>query len=265
VAEYGSRPPAPPEPDWVMPEEPAPNRRRPRRRGTRGQGGRSRRLLFWAVPAVVVIVVAVVVVVLVVPGSKPAPVTPGSLITTFLPGEIQKVPAACPSVPSATLSTYLPGKTKQAAPPALDGVLDSQCDWTLDQRPTYRLLQLDIRAYTPSGLATGTGSATFAAIDAYASAMQEKQDPAPNTGAPKGQVTVIKGLGTAAFTATQVYQVGGATTDVATTVIRYRNVLVTVILNGLDKSNNGHYGPVSMTELSAGSQAVARAAFAKVG
>jgi hypothetical protein len=263
VAEYGSLPPAPPEPDWAIPEEPAPNRRRPRRRGTRGQGGRSRRLLFWAVPAV--IVVAVVVVVLVVPGSKPAPVTPGSLITTFLPGEIQKVPAACPSVPSATLSTYLPGKTKQAAPPALDGVLDSQCDWTLDQRPTYRLLQLDIRAYTPSGLATGTGSATFAAIDAYASAMQEKQDPAPNTGAPKGQVTVIKGLGTAAFTATQVYQVGGATTDVATTVIRYRNVLVTVILNGLDKSNNGHYGPVSMTELSAGSQAVARAAFAKVG
>jgi hypothetical protein len=248
-----------------MPEEPAPNRRRPRRRGTRGQGGRSRRLLFWAIAAVVVIVVAVIVVVLVVPGSKPAPVTPGSLITTFLPGEVQKVPEACPSVPSATLSTYLPGKTKQAAPPALDGALDSQCDWTLDQRPTYRLLQLDIRAFTPSGLATGTGSATFAAIDAYASAMQEKQDPAPNTGAPKGQVTVIKGLGTAAFTATQVYQVGGATTDVATTVIRYRNVLVTVILNGLDKSNNGHYGPVSMSQLSAGSQAVARAAFAKVG
>jgi len=213
----------------------------------------------------VLVVVAVVVVVLVVPGSKPAPVTPGSLITTFLPGEIQKVPTACSSVPSSTLSTYLPGQTKRAAPPALDGALDSQCDWTLDQRPAYRLLQLDIRAYTPSGLATGTGSATFAAIDAYASAMQEKQDPAPNTGAPRGQVTVIKGLGTAAFTATQVYQVGGAVTDVATTVIRYRNVLVTVVLTGLDKSNNGHYGPVSMSELSAGSQAVARAAFAKVG
>jgi hypothetical protein len=247
-----------------MPEEPAPTRRRPRRRGTRGQGGPGRRLLVWAISAVVVIVVAVVVVVLVVPGSKPAPVTPGSLITTFLPGEIQKVPSACPSVPSSTLSTYLPGKTKQAAPPALDGALDSQCDWTLDQRPTYRLLQLDIRAFTPSGLASGTGSATFAAIDAYASAMQEKQDPAPNTGAPRGQVTVIKGLGTAAFTATQVYQVEGAITDVATTVIRYRNVLVTVVLNGLDKSNNGHYGPVSMSELSAGSQAVARAAFAQV-
>jgi hypothetical protein len=75
---------------------------------------------------------------------------------------------------------------------------------------------------------------------------------------------VIKGLGTAAFTATQVYNVEGAVTDVATTVIRYRNVVITVILDGLDKSNNGHYGPVSMNQLSAGSLAVARAAYAKL-
>jgi hypothetical protein len=212
----------------------------------------------------VVVIVAVIVVVLVVPGSKPAAVTPGSLVTTFLPDEIQKVPTACPAVPASTLSRYLPGKTKQAAPPALDGALDSQCDWTLDQPPAYRLLQLDIRAETPSGLASGTGSATFAAIDAYAVAMQQKQDPAPNTGAPRAKVTVIKGLGTAAFTATQVYNLEGAVTDVATTVIRYRNVLIIVVLNGLDKSNNGRYGPVSISQLSAGSQAVARNAFAKL-
>ena len=168
-------------------------------------------------------------------------------------------------MPASTLSSYLPGQTKRAAPPALYGALDSQCNWTLDQHPTYRLLELDIRAETPSGLSSGTGTATFTAIDAYATAMQEKQDPAPNTGAPKAQITVIKGLGTAAFTATQVYNLEGAVTDVATTVIRYRNVLATVVLNGLDKSNNGHYGPVSMSELSAGSQAAARAAFAQVG
>jgi hypothetical protein len=108
----------------------------PRRSRSRRRGPQRPRWLLWGIPAVVVVVVAVIVVVLVVPGSKPAPVTPGSLITTFLPGEIQKVPSACPSVPAATLSTYLPGKTKQAAPPALDGALDSQCNWTLDQRPT---------------------------------------------------------------------------------------------------------------------------------
>ena len=265
MTEQGSLPPRPPA-DWSTDEQPfpppAPGPRRARRHGA--SGGRSR-LLVWGIPAAVAVLVAVIVVVLVVPGSSPAPVTPGSLITTFLPGEIQKVPSACPSVPGSTLDSYLPGKTKRAAPPPLDGQLDSKCNWTLDQRPVYRLLQLDIQAYTPNGLASGSGSATFAAIDAYAQDMQQKQNPAPNTGAPKAQVTVIKGLGTAAFTATQVYQVGGAVTDIATTIIRYRNVLVTAVLDGLDRSNNGHYGPVSMSQLSAGSQAVARAAFAKVG
>ena len=265
MTEQGSLPPRPPA-EWSTDDQPYPAPpERPRRTARlRRRGARQRRLLIWGIPAAVAVIAAVIVVVLVVPGSGPAPVTPGSLITTFAPGEIQKVPSACPAVPSSIRSAYLPGKTKQAAPPALDGRLDSQCDWTLDQRPTYRLLQLDIRAETPSGLASGTGSATFAAIDAYAVAMQQKQDPAPNTGAPRGKVTVIKGLGTAAFTATQVYQVEGAITDVATTVIRYRNVLITVVLSGLDKSNNGHYGPVSMNQLSAGSLAVARAAFAKL-
>ena len=236
--------------------------------GGRGHRNRRRRRipLPWLVTAAAVIIaVLVVVVVLVVPGgSGPAPVTPGSLITTFLPGEIQKVPAACPAVPAATLSGIVPGKPKVAAPPPLDGVLDSQCDWTLDAPPVYRLLQLDIQAYSPNGLASGDGSATFAAIDAYAGAMQQKQDPPATTGAPRAQVVTVPGLGTAAFTATQVYQVGGAITDVATTIVRYHNVLITVVLNGLDQSNRGGYGPVSMSQLSAGSLAVARAAFAKL-
>jgi len=51
---------------------------------------------------------------------------------------------------------------------------------------------------------------------------------------------------------------------VATTVIRYRNVLITVVLNGLDRSNNGGYGPVSMTQLSAASLAVAQSAYTKL-
>jgi hypothetical protein len=209
--------------------------------------------------------VAVAVVVLVLQGgSGPAAVVPGSLITTFLPGEIQKVPGACASVPAATLGAYLPGKRSVAAPPALDGTLDSQCNWTLDHRPTYRLLELNIQAYTPNGLASGDGSATFAAIDAYDQAMQQKENPAASTGAPRAQVATVAGLGAAAFTAAQVYQVGGAITDVATTVVRYHNVLITVVLNGLDRSNRGNYGPVSVSDLSAGSLAVARAAFAGV-
>jgi hypothetical protein len=272
VTEQGSLPPrtpagsAPgPADDALSADWPPPSRRRGRGR-SRGRGrGQRRGPLFWAVPAAVVIVIVVVVVVLIVPGrSTPAPVTPGSLITTFLPGEVQKVPDACPSVPAATVDSYLSGQPKAAAPPPLDGPLDSQCDWTLDARPVYRLLQLDIQAYPPNGLASGDGSATFAAIDAYAEAMQQKQDPAAATGAPRAQVTVVPKLGTAAFTATQVYVVGGAITDVATTIIRYRNVLITVVLNGLDRSNNGGYGPVSVPQLSAASLAVARAASSKL-
>ena len=94
--------------------------------------------------------------------------------------------------------------------------------------------------------------------------LSSRLQPNHPTGAPRGQVTVVPKLGTAAFTATQVYVVGGAITDVATTVIRYRNVLITVVLNGLDRSNNGGYGPVSMTQLSAASLAVAQAAYTKL-
>ncbi len=257
-----------PEPaDDALADSSPPARRQGQRRSrSRGRGrGRRRPPLFWAVPAAVVLVIVVVIVVLIVPGrSTPATVTPGSLITTFLPGEIQKVPDACSSVPAVTVDSYLSGRPRSAAPPPLDGQLGSQCDWTLDVRPVYRLLQLDIQAYTPNGLASGDGSATFAAIDGYAEAMQQKQDPAPATGAPRGQVTVVPKLGTAAFTATQVYVVGGAITDVAMTVIRYRNVLITVVLNGLDRSNNGGYGPVSMPPLSAASLAIAKAAYARL-
>jgi hypothetical protein len=270
VTEQGSLPPR--TPDISAPEPPGdavtadwPARvRRVGGRGHRNRGPR-RSPLVWLITAAAAIVVVVVVVVLVFQGgSGPATVTPGSLITTFLPGEIQKVPAACPAVPAATLSGIVPGKPKVAAPPPLDGVLDSQCDWTLDAAPVYRLLQLDIQAYSPNGLASGNGSATFAAIDAYAGALQQKQDPATGSGAPRAQVATVPGLGTAAFTATQIYQVGGAITDVATTIVRYHNVLITVVLNGLDRSNRGGYGPVSMSQLSAGSLAVARAAFAQL-
>jgi len=37
-----------------------------------------------------------------------------------------------------------------------------------------------------------------------------------------------------------------------------------VVLNGLDRSNNGGYGPVSVPQLSAASLAVARAASSKL-
>ena len=46
----------------------------------------------------------------------------------------------------------------------------------------------------------------------------------------------------------------------ATVVVRYHNVVVTVTLNGLDHSNRGAYGPVSSAALSAAALAFAQSA-----
>ena len=71
-------------------------------------------------------------------------------------------------MPAATVQQYLPGKVKVASPLPVDGAAESACNWTIDQAPVYRLLELNLLAYAPNGLASGDGSATYAAIDAYA-------------------------------------------------------------------------------------------------
>jgi hypothetical protein len=197
-------------------------------------------------------------------GSGPANVVSNDLITTFLPGELQQVPGACAAVPSGTMTQYMPGTLKQAAPPLNSG-LESQCTWTLDNAPTYRVLQLDLHAYSPSGLATGDGSATFAAIDAYEEAESAKQDPGKNSGEPDASVSELTVDGNHAFVATQVYNEGSTVMYMTTEVIRYHNVLITTIVDGMQNSSGGkHYGPVSASELTAEAEAVAQGATAKV-
>jgi hypothetical protein len=197
-------------------------------------------------------------------GPPPAPVTPGSLITTFQPGELQTVPDACGTVPAATVQQYLPGQVKRAAPLPIDGSAESACDWTIDHAPVYRLLELNLLAYAPSGLASGDGSATYAAIDAYSQTLQSLQDPPRHSAEPRATVILLRGFGNQAFSATQVFRRGGAVTDVATVVVRYHNVVVTATLNGLEHSNRGDYGPVSMSNLSAAALAFAQAAEANL-
>jgi hypothetical protein len=203
---------------------------------------------------------ATAVVLLTAGGPAPAPVVPGALITTFQPGELQQVPNACRSVPAATVQLYLPGQAKVASPLPVDGAAGSACDWTIDQAPVYRLFQLNVLAYAPSGLASGNGSATFAATDAYDSALAEMQNPPEHSADPRATVTVVGGLGNEAFSAQQVFRRGGAVTDVATVVVRYHNVVVTATMNGLQHANRGTYGPVSMSQLASAALAFAQAA-----
>ena len=252
-------------PDWAA-EDVTP-RAAGGRVGRPAAGGRARRAAArrrrrWLIMiAGLVVVAGGVTAAVVVPGGPgPAPVTPGALSTTFQPGELRTVPDACRTVPAVTVQQYLPGRVKQASPLPVGGAAESACNWTVDQPPVYRLLELNLLAYAPNGLASGDGSATQAAIDAYAQARQALQHPSRRSADPRAAISTLSGLGNEAFSATQVFRRGGAVTDVATVVVRYHNVVVTATLNGLEHSNLGDYGPVSLSELSAAALAFAQAA-----
>ena len=73
------------------------------------------------------------------------------------------------------------------------------------------------------------------------------------------------GNDTSAFSATQVFNRNGAITDVATVYVRYRNVIVTAVMEGLNQTTGAKkYGPVSMSDLTAAAKTVARQVAAKI-
>jgi hypothetical protein len=223
-------------------------------------GQRKRRRLLIAGGAVVALAIAVVIYLL-SGGPGAANLGFGNFVTNFLPGELQQVPDPCATVPAATLNQYLPGQRKQAAPPLNSGA-NTQCTWTLDAAPTYRVLEVQMQAYSPSGLASGNGSATFAAEDAYQTFENGFTKPAAKSGQPQATVTDLTGMPggsqTSAFQATQVFNRGGAVTDVANVYVRYRNVIIAVVVDGLEQSSGGKkYGPVSMSDLTTAANTVA--------
>ena len=255
---------------WQQPEDdaeepyPPPRTRAPGGRAVRAAARRRRR--WFLLGGGVVVAAGAVLAVVLLTGGRPGPasVTPGALITTFQPGELRQVPNACRAVPAATVQKYLPGTPKVASPLQVNGSLESACNWTVDKPPRYRLMQLNLNAFAPNGLASGNGSATRAAIDAYALALQDMRHPPKGAPARKATVQVLSGFGNQAFSALQVFHVGGAVTDVATVMVRYHNVIVTVKLNGTEHSNKGNYGPVSKPQLAAAAMAFARAAEASL-
>jgi len=244
------------------PAEATPPPARPRGRQAAARARRNRRSMYlWGSVLGVAVLIGVGVWFLVSGGSKPAS-APDPLVTTFQAGEFRTVPNACTAVTASTLGQYLPGKRVVASPNSLDGGEASLCSWTLDQRPLYRLLNVQVQAYTPNGLASGDGSATFAAMDGYASALQQKTSPAKATRLPKATISTIAGLGTKAFSALQVTRSGGIKTELMTVVVRDHNVVLTAVLQG--NSGQGGYGPVSPAQLRAGAIAAARDVIAQL-
>ena len=258
------------DPRWAGPddagdEEVPPGPQRVQGGRARRAAARRRRRWYFLAGALAGLAAGVTVVVLVSSGGPAPPsVTPNALITTFQPGELQQVPNACESVPASTVQQYLPGKVKVASPLPIDGAAESACNWTIDRAPVYRLLELNLLAYAPNGLASGNGSATEAAIDAYETALQNTEKPPKDSPDPRAAVTLLSGFGNQAFSSLQVFREGGAVTDVATVIVRYHNVIVTVTVNGLQHANRGDYGPVSKSQLSAAALAFAQAAEARL-
>jgi hypothetical protein len=252
-------------PSWAEPDSIEAFSERWRRRGLDSRdeqraGRRKRRRLLTAGGAAIALAIAVTIYLL-SGGPGAANLGFGNFVTNFLPGELQQVPNPCTAVPQATLSQYLPGKTKQAAPPLNSGDF-TECTWTLDSPPTYRVLQVQLRAYSPSGLASGNGSATFAAEDAFQSLENGFAKPGPKSGQAPATVTDLTGLpggsDTSAFQATEVTNRGGATLDVANVLVRYRNVIITVVVDGLNQSSGGKTYKTAMSDLTAAANVVAK-------
>jgi hypothetical protein len=219
-----------------------------------------RKLIIGGICAIVAVCIGAIVWLFVKP-SPPAAVNPG-FVQTFQPGEMQSVPDACQVVTGTVLSQYMPGQPSRVHSASLNGKTSSQCTWTLDAKPVYRVLEVTNQAYAPSGLNPGNGSATSGAILAYSEAEQQLAHPAKSTHLPAAVVSKMPGLGDAAFSAVQVIRRAGTVNDLVTLVIRDRNVLVTVALQGEQRAAAGGYGPVRLSELQAGTVAAARQALA---
>jgi hypothetical protein len=243
------------------PRAPGPDRSQGRRAATRARKSRRRVLAGGGLTGVIVVVVVLGLTGNLPWQGHPAPSASDGLVTTFQPGEFKSVPNACNAVSAATLGQYLPGKVSRVAQ-SLSGATQSECTWTLDVRPDFRVLTVNSQAYTPSLLSSGDGSATFAAIDAYDQQLRTLRNPPRSSHAPRAQLGAAVGLGRDAFTALQVFHVGGDTTDEVTVVVRDRNVLIIVTMQG--QQHGGGFGPVPVATLRAGALAVAHEALAGI-
>jgi hypothetical protein len=250
----------PPDTDAARPREGGPDRSQRRRAAVRAR--RSRRRLLAGGGLIVIAIVVVLGVLGKLPWQGGSAQSPASgLVTTFLPGEFRSVPNACHAVSAATVGQYLPGKVSRVAQ-SLGSATQSQCTWTLDARPDFRVLTVSSQAYAPSLLASGNGSGTFGAIDAYRAHLQRLQDPPRSSKAPRAQLGAAVGLGRDAFTALQVFRVGGDTTDEVTVVVRDRNVLIIVTMQG--QEHGGGFEPVPVATLRAAALAAAHEVLAGI-
>jgi len=247
------QPEPPAEPGQDGPLRLARRPRRSRAAATRRRKSK-RRLVTWGGTAIVILIlVGVGFVLFQSPGPK------GRYVTTYQKGEFKAVPDACKVVAAAALHQIM-GGTPKVTQPQNDASL-SQCAFTVDAKPTFRVLQLNVQAYTASlTVPVGDGSATANAKYTIAEQRRLLEHPPKHTPQPPAAITPVSGLGDEAFSAVQVFHTKSLV-DLVTVWARYRNVLVTAIFQG---QASGGFGPVTVSQLRSGALAAARAALTQV-
>jgi hypothetical protein len=208
----------------------------------------------------IAVIVAIAVAAVLVIRQRHAPAPRNGLVTALLPGEFRSVPNACTAVSAATLSQYVPGTPRKVTHSIATSV-QNQCTFTVDAKPVFRVLEVTVQQYQPFAIASRNGSATGNAIDNFALDRKQLADPARKSHLPKAMISAVAGLGQAAFSALQVFHVAGRDiTDRVTIVVRDKNVVYSVALQGLQSGRRSHggFGPVRVSDLRAGSLAAAR-------
>jgi len=261
------RPDAPPRPDqpervdeageggWSPADLPGRLRRGPRRgRAAAARRRRSkRRLVTWGSVAVAAIVFSGLGLYL----SQGSP-RPSKYVTSLQKGEFSAVPDACKVVGASVLRQIMNGAPRRIQPQ--QGKAQSECTYTVDASPVFRVMNVNLQAMRASLVAAGNGSATANAKYQFGQQRAQWLKPPKGTAQPAATITPVPGLGQEAIRALQTFRDKTATEKV-TVFARYKNVLIAVSVQG--QSGNG-FGPVSVGELKSGALKVARAALSGV-
>ncbi len=248
----GQEPPGQEQPGQDLPGQRRRGPRRGRAAATRRRRSR-RRLITWGGAAIVAVLLTGLGIFL---SQSPAPKSP--FVTKLQKGEFQSVPDACKVVGTAVLRQIMNGTPKTIQPQ--QGSAHSECTFTVDASPVFRVMDVNLAALRSSLVPVGDGSATANARYAFTQQRAQWRKPPKRTALPPATIMPVPGLGQQAIVAVQTFRDKGAT-DKVTVLVRYRNVLITVSIQG----QSGHgFGPVATGDLRAGALMVARAALTGV-
>jgi len=179
-------------------------------------------------------------------------------ITQLQKGEFNAVPDACKVVTASVLHAIMKGSPKPIQPQ--DGKAQSECTFTVDASPVFRVLNINLQALKASLVPVGDGSATANARFEFGQQRALWLKPPKGTAQPPATITQVPGLGQEAISAQQIFRDHSATEKV-TVLARYKNVLIMVSVQG--EAGNG-FGPVTVGELRAGAIKVARASLSNL-